>query len=187
MCAACRSEYEDPSDRRYHAQPIACPSCGPRLQRPRRPRPNPWETSNPLARGRRRRSIAGGSSPSRAWGAITWPATPPAARRWPGCAVARSATRSRWPSWSATLRPALDLCELNEAERSCCCRLAATADRAPPPPAGPRNRGRGGGAKSVPGRDVALYALASPAHGRPGRDAAGDDQREPIRRADRLR
>ncbi|MDF2235648.1 carbamoyltransferase HypF [Albimonas sp. CAU 1670] len=31
MCAACRAEYEDPADRRFHAQPIACPACGPRL------------------------------------------------------------------------------------------------------------------------------------------------------------
>jgi hydrogenase maturation protein HypF len=31
MCAACRDEYEDPADRRFHAQPIACPACGPRL------------------------------------------------------------------------------------------------------------------------------------------------------------
>jgi hydrogenase maturation protein HypF len=31
MCSACRAEYEDPRDRRFHAQPIACPECGPRL------------------------------------------------------------------------------------------------------------------------------------------------------------
>ncbi|MEA2638288.1 MAG: hydrogenase maturation protein HypF, partial [Chloroflexota bacterium] len=31
MCDACRREYEDPADRRFHAQPIACPECGPRL------------------------------------------------------------------------------------------------------------------------------------------------------------
>ena len=30
MCAACRREYEDPADRRFHAQPNACPACGPR-------------------------------------------------------------------------------------------------------------------------------------------------------------
>ncbi|MBV7380786.1 carbamoyltransferase HypF [Maritimibacter dapengensis] len=29
MCNACRAEYEDPGDRRFHAQPIACPDCGP--------------------------------------------------------------------------------------------------------------------------------------------------------------
>jgi hydrogenase maturation protein HypF len=31
MCPDCRQEYEDPADRRFHAQPIACPACGPRL------------------------------------------------------------------------------------------------------------------------------------------------------------
>ncbi len=31
MCPDCAREYGDPLDRRYHAQPIACPVCGPRL------------------------------------------------------------------------------------------------------------------------------------------------------------
>lgn len=31
MCPDCRAEYGDPADRRFHAQPIACPACGPRL------------------------------------------------------------------------------------------------------------------------------------------------------------
>ncbi|WP_370074011.1 MULTISPECIES: carbamoyltransferase HypF [Salipiger] len=31
LCDACRAEYEDPGDRRFHAQPVACPDCGPRL------------------------------------------------------------------------------------------------------------------------------------------------------------
>ena len=31
LCERCRSEYHDPGDRRYHAQPIACEVCGPRL------------------------------------------------------------------------------------------------------------------------------------------------------------
>jgi hydrogenase maturation protein HypF len=34
MCAwpmdeYCQSEYRDPANRRFHAQPVACPSCGP--------------------------------------------------------------------------------------------------------------------------------------------------------------
>lgn len=29
MCEACRQEYTDPTDRRFHAQPIACNACGP--------------------------------------------------------------------------------------------------------------------------------------------------------------
>lgn len=31
MCDACRREYTDPASRRYHAQTIACPRCGPAL------------------------------------------------------------------------------------------------------------------------------------------------------------
>ncbi len=32
MCRECEKEYSDPLDRRFHAQPNACPACGPRLQ-----------------------------------------------------------------------------------------------------------------------------------------------------------
>jgi len=32
MCAACQTEYDDPRDRRFHAQPNACPACGPSLR-----------------------------------------------------------------------------------------------------------------------------------------------------------
>ena len=31
MCEHCASEYRDPADRRFHAQPIACPVCGPQV------------------------------------------------------------------------------------------------------------------------------------------------------------
>ena len=31
MCTTCQGEYDTPSDRRFHAQPNACPDCGPRL------------------------------------------------------------------------------------------------------------------------------------------------------------
>lgn len=31
LCPDCRAEYESPADRRFHAQPVACPACGPRL------------------------------------------------------------------------------------------------------------------------------------------------------------
>ena len=32
LCPACRREYEDPGDRRFHAEPNACPVCGPRVR-----------------------------------------------------------------------------------------------------------------------------------------------------------
>jgi hydrogenase maturation protein HypF len=31
MCPQCRGEYQAPADRRFHAQPIACPVCGPQV------------------------------------------------------------------------------------------------------------------------------------------------------------
>jgi len=31
MCPRCQAEYDSPLDRRFHAQPNACPRCGPRL------------------------------------------------------------------------------------------------------------------------------------------------------------
>ncbi|MBS3920490.1 MAG: carbamoyltransferase HypF [Deltaproteobacteria bacterium] len=31
MCPICQKEYDDPANRRFHAQPNACPSCGPSL------------------------------------------------------------------------------------------------------------------------------------------------------------
>jgi hydrogenase maturation protein HypF len=32
MCAACQAEYDDPRNRRFHAQPNACWDCGPRVE-----------------------------------------------------------------------------------------------------------------------------------------------------------
>ncbi len=32
LCADCRAEYLSPLDRRFHAQPLACPVCGPQLE-----------------------------------------------------------------------------------------------------------------------------------------------------------
>jgi hydrogenase maturation protein HypF len=32
MCPECKAEYENPDDRRFHAQPNACPVCGPHVE-----------------------------------------------------------------------------------------------------------------------------------------------------------
>ncbi len=32
LCPACRSEYQDPGNRRFHAEPVGCPECGPVLE-----------------------------------------------------------------------------------------------------------------------------------------------------------
>ncbi len=31
LCPACQAEYTDPGSRRFHAEPVACHDCGPRL------------------------------------------------------------------------------------------------------------------------------------------------------------
>jgi hydrogenase maturation protein HypF len=45
MCPACAAEYHDPQDRRYHAQPVACPDCGPHLSY-RENTGDSWERGN---------------------------------------------------------------------------------------------------------------------------------------------
>jgi hydrogenase maturation protein HypF len=32
LCETCKSEYEEPGDRRFHAQPVACNNCGPEYE-----------------------------------------------------------------------------------------------------------------------------------------------------------
>ena len=96
MCPACQAEYDDPADRRFHAQPNACPVCGPQLA---------WRdpTGTVIARrvaarpGRAdgRPAAAAPSWRSRASAATTSPSTPPTPRRWASCAGARRATTSR--------------------------------------------------------------------------------------------
>ena len=72
-------EYADPADRRFHAQPVACPRlrAAPRLLPPtRRAGRSP---ARPVA-GARRLLARGASSRSRDWVATTWPAMPPTTR-----------------------------------------------------------------------------------------------------------
>ena len=68
MCAACQREYDDPGDRRFHAQPNACPACGPQLAL-WDGRAGAVEAKDDGARGRRRRSARrpdrGGQGPGR--------------------------------------------------------------------------------------------------------------------------
>ena len=70
MCPRCRAEYEDPADRRFHAQPNACPVCGPALDAPRRlgpaarrRRPRPLRPRGPPGRPPRRHQGPDGLSP----------------------------------------------------------------------------------------------------------------------------
>ncbi len=112
-------EYEDPTDRRFHAEPNACPVCGPRVWLVERGADAPG-AAELSARGGRRgpqapaaispaagppdAAIAGRpsccapatSSPSRASAASTSPATPPTARPCASSSAARAGRTSRW-------------------------------------------------------------------------------------------
>ena len=96
MCAACQAEYEDPADRRFHAQPNACPVCGPSVSAARRPPGAAAREALPtrVAR-RRRRSRRARSWPSRGSAATTWPAGPMTRPPWPGCGRASTGRTSR--------------------------------------------------------------------------------------------
>ena len=53
-CPACAAEYRDPADRRFHAQTLACPACGPRVtfaQSPHRVRSRPQAACIPRVAG----------------------------------------------------------------------------------------------------------------------------------------
>ncbi len=162
MCAACRAEYDDPRDRRFHAQPIACPACGPRLRaldahgRADRDRRPAGRRGRGAARGEDRRA----QGPGR---------LPPGLRRrrrarpWRSCDGASTATRSRSPSWSRDLgrgpatrrgrRRPRRRCSRRRAGRSSCC---AGGRR-------PRVADGGRAGQPLPRRDAALHAAAPPA------------------------
>ena len=57
MCDACRAEYDDPLDRRFHAQPNACPACGPAARLVGRDGGSPAAATPSAARGAARRAI----------------------------------------------------------------------------------------------------------------------------------
>ena len=84
MCAACRAEYEDPASRRFHAQPNACPACGPSLRLvDRAGAAIPAE--DPVAAAAARARAPGGSSRSRASAATTSRAAPTTSAPSPSC------------------------------------------------------------------------------------------------------
>ncbi len=195
-CAAsCQAEYDDPVDRRFHAQPNACPDVRARRRACSTPTAGELElpgASDAVARRRRRRCATGRSWPSRGSAAITWPAAPMTSPRWPLCARASSARTSRSRSWPPICEAAPGLVCLGPTERELL-RSPRAPDRA-----GPAPRRRAGGAPSVaPGSaELGVMLPYSPLHhlltGTTSRgDArawprAGDDQRQRHRRADRL-
>src|SRR2546423_13642766 len=61
MCERCAAEYHDPGDRRFHAQPVCCPDCGPHLtltDGQRRPLPGTDPLADAVARLRAGQIVA---------------------------------------------------------------------------------------------------------------------------------
>ena len=162
MCDACRAEYEDPPDRRFHAQPNACPACGPRARLlDAAPRAGGAATRSP----RRPRALAGRarSSRSRASAASTSPAAPTTRPPWRaaraqaprGQAVRADgrATSRRRASSSSSARAEAGAAARAASGRSCSRRAGAgAAVAAAVARASPRAR-----------RDASLLAAAPPA------------------------
>ena len=170
MCAACQAEYDDPADRRFHAQPNACPDCGPQLSLPLADVATALDGGLIVAV----KGLGGYHLACRA-----------------DHEQAAAALRGRkhredkpFALMARDLLAAGELVDLTPAEQE----LLAGRER---PIVIARRRAdapvaAGGGAGLArPGRDAALHAAAPPAAG-PGAAAAGHDQRQRLRRADRL-
>jgi hydrogenase maturation protein HypF len=91
MCAACQREYDSPLDRRFHAQPNACPKSG--LYPPPATNFTAWTRSG----SRRRHSGKGRSSQSRESAGSISRATRRRRRQSAGCASGRGGKRNPSP------------------------------------------------------------------------------------------
>ena len=141
----------------------------------------PIATRRPARRLRRRPARRARSGRSRAWAAITWPATPATRRPSRSCAGGSTATRSRSPSWCADVGRGRELCEVAPGEERAAA-LAAPSDRAAaqaaPGAAWPTESRRGNPCLGVMLPYTPLHHLLLRAA---GRRAARDDQRQPLR------
>ena len=184
MCAACRAEYDDPADRRFHAQPNACPACGPRLRLVDAAGAAPCRARRGRRRGARRCARAR-SSRSRASAATTWPAAPTTS----GAVAALRARKHREDKPFALMAPTRGGARAGRARaggggaadaaasgRSC----SRRAGRAPPvaPSVAPRARELGVMLPYTPLHHLLLADAGAP---------LVHDQRQRLRRADRLR
>ena len=165
-CATrCRAEYEDPRDRRFHAQPNACPECGPRCG---------CSTRRRGARARAGRRCRDAAAAAALRGglivavkglggyhlacraddeqAVVDAAAPQAPR---GQAVRADGRRPR--------RAARDLVELEPGRGGAAARAAAPDRDRPPPARAPPSPAAVAPALARPRRDAAVHAAAPPA------------------------
>ena len=189
LCRGCAAEYADPGDRRFHAQTVACPDCGPTLTL-HRPAEHDQVAGAAIAEARRLLA-AGAIVAVKGLGGyhLACDATDE-----PSVATLRK-RKDRGDKPFAVMVPDLDtarrIAEVSTAEAS------LLSDWRHPVVLLPPGTLRSGAAASVApgrrrrGRDAGLHAGAPPAVRVAGRGAgpagAGDDQRQPVRRADRVR
>ncbi len=177
MCPLCRAEYEDPADRRFHAQPNACPACGPSLRLVGDGAGDPITTATAAL-------VAGAIVAIKGIGGYHL-----ACRAGDERAVAALRGRKhREDKPFALMAPSLAVAEslisLRAPARELLTRSGAP-DRARSP-ASQRAGRRVGRARSARARrDASLLAAPSPAARRRRRDAR-DDERQRVRRADRV-
>ena len=184
MCPACQREYDDPLNRRFHAQPNACWECGPRVWLVGR-----WDGRDLLVERRCRRSddatglLAGQIMAIKGIGGfhLSVDATNQAA-------VMRLRERKRrYGKPLAVMVRDLDaaraVCALTAEEEALLTDCRA-ADCAGATARGLRHCRRCCAGDSMAGRLSALCAAAASALCRRSRAGAGDDLRQPQRRAD---
>ena len=160
MCPACRAEYDDPANRRFHAQPNACPVCGPRVRllRPKGaagdwPRAPPPIRPGPSAPPRLLRPAR--SSRLKALAAFTWRAMRPTARPCGGSGPQAAPAQAVRPHVRRSRRRGR-YCRVDDAAVGCCRRRSGPSSarrrcagetrwrwpprRRWPPPVAPRRR-----------------------------------------------
>ena len=184
MCAACQAEYDDPADRRFHAQPNALPGVR-SVADAARSRRLPGGARD----GRARPRDPGAARPARSWpsrasAATTSRAARTTRTRWPRCAAASTARPSRSRCWRRIVAAARALADVTPADAALLSSPARPIVLLPRRPGrARRRRGRAGLARS---RSDAAVLAASPLLLARLRRAARPHERQPQRRADRL-
>ena len=191
MCPACRAEYDDPREPPVPRPADRLPGVRPAAPAARRGRSTDRD-ARPARRLRRGTPRREDRRPEGARAAITWPATHGMQPPWRSCGGASTATRSRSRSWSPDVGGRGRLCEVCEHAPSAEARCVRP--QRPDRPCfrrtrlGSRGRRRRASRRAIPWLGVMLpytplhHLLLRAVGGVPARD----DQRQPLRRADRL-